>query len=154
MSRGEREKKIIFFNSFYFLIFLSIFLLDQLIKRVVFSLFLPGESFPIIGKIFSITLVLNRGIAFGLLPNLPLFILILGIILFMWFLFVSRNGRIKKLTISLVGAGALSNLCDRLRFGYVIDYLDFHIWPVFNLADSSITIGIFLFFWKILRTAR
>ena len=152
MSGQERKREIRIKNFFYFLIFFSIFLLDQSIKRIVSFFFLPGEGFPIIKKIFHITLVFNKGIAFGLFPNIPLPFLILGIIIFIWFIFSSSESLVKeKLSLSLIGAGTLSNLLDRLRFGYVIDYLDFRIWPVFNLGDTAITIGMGLFLWGFFR---
>lgn len=153
-SNREREKKIISYELFYTVIFSGIFLLDQFIKRLVCLYFLPGKGFPIIKNFFHITLVFNRGIAFGLFSNIPIFFLILATIFFIGILlFPDRNFFHKnKLAIYFIGTGALSNLLDRIRFGYVIDYLDFRIWPVFNLADASITLGVILFSWKIIKS--
>ncbi|MFN7169872.1 MAG: signal peptidase II [Candidatus Omnitrophota bacterium] len=152
MSKQTGEIKTDSQRVFYLLLSLAIFLVDQLIKYLLSLFFLPGEGFPIINKIFHITLVFNKGIAFGLFPNLPLSILVIGIAVFMFFLFI-QNGfnKLRKLAFSLIGAGALSNFFDRIKWGYVIDYLDFRIWPVFNLADSSITIGIALLFWGLIK---
>ena len=55
-----------------------------------------------------------------------------------------------KYGVTMILAGAVGNLVDRLRFGYVIDFLDFHVWPVFNLADSALTIGSLLLSWELL----
>lgn len=61
------------------------------------------------------------------------------------------NG-VYSISLSFILAGALGNLIDRLRLGYVIDFLDFRIWPIFNVADSAITIGAILLGWSILIT--
>lgn len=138
---------------FYSLISLAVFFIDQLIKQKVSLLFSPGEGFPVIRNIFHITLVFNKGIAFGLFQNIPLFFLISAVIVFLFSLF--RYNRPftgeKKLAVSLISAGILSNLLDRMRLGYVVDYLDFRIWPVFNIGDASLTIGMGLLVWGVLR---
>ena len=64
---------------------------------------------------------------------------------------ISCKGRSTQVFLSLILAGAIGNLIDRVRFGYVIDFLDFRIWPVFNIADSAITIGTILLALQILR---
>ncbi|MCM8784340.1 MAG: signal peptidase II [Candidatus Omnitrophica bacterium] len=150
MSEQKGERKVTPQLVFYFLLFLGVFFVDQLLKKSVSSFFLPGEGFPVIKNIFHITLVFNKGIAFGMFQNIPLFFLIILILISIFsFLKYRPYTRGKKLAISLISAGTLSNLLDRIRFGYVVDYLDFRIWPVFNLADASITLGIVLFIWKI-----
>lgn len=60
-----------------------------------------------------------------------------------------RNSRIFKISLSLILGGAIGNLIDRARLGFVIDFLDFRIWPVFNLADSAITIAAILLTWEL-----
>ena len=70
-------------------------------------------------------------------------------------IFNLKAGRRNKITLdnlalSLICAGGIGNLIDRLVYGYVIDFLDFRIWPVFNLADSAITVGAVLLCWSIL----
>ncbi|MCM8765285.1 MAG: signal peptidase II [Candidatus Omnitrophica bacterium] len=152
MSKQTGERKINPQLVFYLLLALSIFLVDQLIKQSLALSFLPGQGFPIVKKIFHITLVFNRGIAFGLFPNFPLPFLIIGIVTFVLFFFI-QNGLNKgsKLAISLISAGTLSNFFDRVRFGYVIDYLDFRIWPVFNLADVAISLSIILLLWQLIK---
>ena len=57
----------------------------------------------------------------------------------------------RQLPLALILAGALGNLIDRIRLGYVVDFLDFRIWPVFNVADSAITIGVALLIWQIFK---
>jgi signal peptidase II len=125
--------------------------LDQVSKYLISSLIIPGDSIPIIKNIFHITLVHNTGIAFGMFKNqVAIFILVssIAIILILYNLFQhKRNGGLHKLELNalcLILGGAIGNLIDRVMFGYVIDFLDFRIWPVFNIADSAITIGIII----------
>ncbi len=140
-----------------FIIVLSVLSLDQLSKFLIAKNLFLHQSVPVISGIFHITLVRNRGAAFGMLKNqIYLFILtsIAAIILIFLNLKEQRGKRfdIYSLSLSLILAGALGNLIDRLRFGCVIDFLDFRIWPVFNVADSAITIGAVLLGWSILKT--
>ncbi|MBL7151520.1 MAG: signal peptidase II [Candidatus Omnitrophica bacterium] len=138
-----------------FIIVLIILSLDQLTKHVLNINFAPGESLPVIKNIFYLTLVHNRGGAFGILKNQThLFILtsVFAIVLICYSL--KEHGRQKisvyVLSLAFILAGAIGNLIDRVFFGYVIDFLDFRIWPVFNLADSAITIGAVMLGWAIL----
>jgi len=126
----------------------SIVLLDRITKLFFISIFSVGESIPVIHNILHFTLVHNTGIAFGLFKNQGiLFVIVsmLAILFFAWFLYSRRQEEdFSKLSIfafSLIIGGALGNLIDRLQFGFVIDFIDFRIWPVFNIADSAITIG-------------
>ncbi len=140
-----------------FIIVLSVLSLDQLSKFLIAKNLFLHQSVPVISGIFHITLVRNRGAAFRMLKNqIYLFILtsIAAIILIFLNLKEQRGKRfdIYSLSLSLILAGALGNLIDRLRFGCVIDFLDFRIWPVFNVADSAITIGAVLLGWSILKT--
>ena len=141
---------------FYILMAGCLFSLDQFIKHFVSGRFLPGEGVKILENVFHITLVHNTGIAFGLLRNkynLSFMFFVLGLILCALILLHGKNhSRIGKISLSLIISGALSNLFDRLRLGYIIDYLDFRIWPVFNIADASITIGVFLVIWEIYKS--
>jgi len=107
-----------------------------------------GESIPIINRVFHITYIQNPGSAFGLLKfSNKTFIIIGLIIILVGIFFLLRLAKSHKLVffsfILLLG-GSLGNLIDRLRVGSVIDFLDFRIWPIFNVADSSLNIGIFL----------
>lgn len=131
-----------------------IVLLDQLSKYFVSASLELHESIPVISGIFHITLVHNRGAAFGLLKNQTyLFVLTALTAIPLLIVQVRRHTRVSAYTVglSLILAGAIGNLIDRLRFGYVLDFLDFRIWPVFNIADSAITIGACLAVWVTLR---
>ena len=138
-----------------FIIVLATLSLDQLSKFLITKNLFQNQSIPIIKGIFHITLVHNRGAAFGILKNqIPLFIItsLFAIILIYFNLKKNRQSKSYSIALSLILAGALGNLVDRLFFGYVIDFLDFRIWPVFNVADSAITIGAILLGWSMLIT--
>ena len=129
--------------------------LDQLSKHLAAKNLILNRSVPIIKGIFHLTLIHNRGAAFGILKNqAPLFIFIslFAIILIYFNLKKSRNKEniVFNISLALILGGALGNLIDRLFLGYVIDFLDFRIWPVFNVADSAITIGAILLGWSML----
>ena len=126
------------------------------ISKIFFSNTLSlGESIPIVRNIFYITLVRNTGIAFGLFRNQWVVSVIIPVILLaliaysIYYYKKSKDvSRIYVIAVSLILSGAIGNLIDRMMFGYVIDFIDFRIWPVFNLADSAITIGTLLILFK------
>ena len=114
-----------------------------------------GESIPVIRNIFHFTLVHNTGIAFGLFKNQGIVFIIvpiIAIILIAFNIYYYRNndyvGRAYLIGFSLILAGAIGNLIDRILFGHVIDFIDLRVWPVFNTADSAITIGTIIILFK------
>lgn len=135
------------------IIVLTILSLDQLTKFLVTRNLPLNQSFPVIKGIFHISLIHNRGAAFGILKNqTPLFITAsIFAIIFIFLNLKNKNKRLHSFSLGLILAGALGNLIDRLFLGHVIDFLDFRIWPVFNVADSAITIGAILLGWSILK---
>ncbi|MBN2097892.1 MAG: signal peptidase II [Candidatus Omnitrophica bacterium] len=129
---------------------------DQFSKFLILSNLKPGESVPIIKNIFHISYVCNRGMAFGMFSGAKLLficsgLLAVAIILFIFYKRLLRQSKSIQVFLLMILSGAVGNLIDRLRFGYVIDFLDFRIWPVFNIADASITIGTALLILQILR---
>ncbi len=135
----------------YIIMFLII-ILDQVIKNIILNNFYFGQSLAVINNIFHITYVQNTGAAFGILKNHSLFFIIITIVIISAIIFMlhkSFKGNIYlNIYFGLILGGAMGNLIDRIRLGYVVDYLDFRIWPVFNLADSFIVIGsIFIMFY-------
>ena len=127
--------------------------LDQLTKLLVTKSLSFNQSIPLLKGVLHLTLIHNRGAAFGILKNqVPLFIVtsIFAIILIYLNLKDKNQGKLYSVSLSLILAGALGNLIDRIFRGYVIDFLDFRIWPVFNVADSAITIGVILLGYSIL----
>ncbi len=139
-------------------IVLSILITDQLSKFIILKNLYPGESLPIIKNIFHLSFVCNKGVAFGMFSNSnPAWILVFYVcVIAIVFIFSShkkifRQSKSGQVFLSLILAGAVGNLIDRVRFGFVIDFLDFRIWPVFNIADASITIGTVLLCLQILK---
>lgn len=140
-------------------IVIFILFIDQLSKFIVSNTLLLNQPNPVIKSVFAITLVHNRGAAFGMMKGQTILFIatsICAIILIYRSLKINKHGAtsLNSVALALILAGALGNLIDRLFFGYVIDFFDFHIWPVFNIADSSITIGAVLFGWHILSSER
>lgn len=127
-------------------LFALILAVDQLTKYAISTVFLPGESLPVVPHIFHITYVLNPGAAFGMLPQARWFFILAAAALILAFLVYHR--RLKKEPAAFyygcvaMLAGAVGNLVDRIRQGLVIDFFDFCIWPVFNVADIAIVLGV------------
>ena len=127
---------------------IAIVLLDRLTKNF-FSGFLDlNESFAVIPNIFHFTLVHNTGIAFGFFKDCGAVFIIIPVILtglLVYNVYYYRHSpylsRTYIMAFSLILGGAIGNLIDRIFIGYVIDFIDFRVWPVFNVADSAITIG-------------
>lgn len=139
-----------------FVITIIIVFLDQLSKFFIAKSLFLNQSVAVIKGVFYLTLIHNRGAAFGILKNqLPLFIFtsLFAIVLIFINLKKDAHKKLSVYTVSLcfIFAGALGNLIDRLCLGYVVDFLDFRVWPVFNVADSAITIGAILLGWSIIR---
>lgn len=136
-----------------FIIISSVILLDQATKFLASRFLQINNSVPLIKNFFHLTLVHNRGAAFGMFQNqLFMFLLIsvFAITLIICSLRDKKNSLIFQVSLSLILGGAIGNLIDRARFGFVIDFLDLRVWPVFNLADSVITIAALLLSWELL----
>lgn len=121
---------------------------DQLTKALVSMRFAPGESLPLLPPMLSLTHVQNTGAAFGLFKGQQVLFIGLSLIVMGWLAWELRANRsmapIVQWGSALILGGAAGNVIDRLRHGYVTDFIDLHVWPVFNLGDSAITIGVTL----------
>ncbi|MFY9402888.1 MAG: signal peptidase II [Candidatus Omnitrophota bacterium] len=138
--------------SVVFLVLLS----DQLTKFFITRNLTLNESIPLIKGVLILTLVHNRGAAFGIFKGqfyLFIFISVATVIIIYFILRKSKEGVAFSLSLSMILGGALGNLIDRLTLGYVVDFLDFHFWPVFNIADSAITIGAIILGWLLFKPA-
>lgn len=129
-----------------FVLFALILAADQLTKYAISANFLPGESLPVVPHIFHITYVLNPGAAFGMLPQARWFFVLSAVALFIAFMAYHRQLKRQPAAfyygcVAML-AGAVGNLIDRIRQGLVIDFFDFRIWPVFNVADVAIVLGV------------
>lgn len=129
-------------------------LADQAIKFLVVSLMELGESIPVFSGIFHITYIENPGAAFGLFANQRLVFIVAGILVIAASCLMYRRLMSEKAIIrwgvALLLGGAVGNLIDRLRIGGVIDFLDFRIWPVFNIADIGICVGVALLMYALI----
>ena len=133
-------------------VWIGILVVDQVSKVWIERSLLPGCGMQILPGFFSLTRVHNTGVAFGMAQgnNLLTGVLALGIlILSVW---VVRGWDWEKrwvqVVAGLIAGGAVGNLIDRMRLGYVLDFVDFHYgrwsWPAFNIADSAISVGVTL----------
>ena len=129
---------------------LAVAFLDQLTKFVVQQEMALHESIPVIPGFFHITYILNKGAAFGILEDQQWLILIFALILFLLY-GIFRKKMPKHPVVSggtgLLLGGALGNAVDRTFAGAVTDFFDFRIWPVFNVADIGIVVGVALLLW-------
>ena len=136
---------------------------DQITKALILINLPLHESIPVIEGIFNITHILNPGGAFGLMSEMSavfrtivfLFISSLAVGLIFYFYIKTPHGyTFLAIGFALIFGGAIGNLIDRVRFGMVVDFLDFYIgkyhWPAFNIADSAITVGIVIFVYHLL----
>jgi signal peptidase II len=149
-------------------LFLTILLagvvLDQITKLLVLRSLDLGEQVPVIEGFFNLVLIYNRGAAFGLFANLsPEFAwiffmittsLVLGVVAYLWWR-LPEDQTLAAVGFSLIFAGAVGNLIDRVRLGEVVDFLDFHVgryhWPAFNVADSLVCLGAGFLLWFVFR---
>ena len=135
-----------------------IFLLDQFSKWAMLELLhLKSQSYEIT-SFFNLVLVWNTGVSFGMFAGngtvkaliLVIVAAVIVVVLLQWLR--RSSGRLMPFGIGLVIGGAIGNIIDRLRFGAVVDFLDFHLgdwhWPAFNVADSAICVGVVLLCWQ------
>jgi signal peptidase II len=143
---------------------LLVVVLDQVSKWLVVCHLDVYEVRSVIPGLFNLVLVKNKGMAFGIFSQtrsgFPYYFLLAATIgaiavILLFFCWTKRNQRWLTAGLSVILGGALGNLIDRVRLGYVIDFLDFYVkdyhWPAFNVADSAVTVGTFWLFISILR---
>ena len=137
----------------------AVIALDQWTKGLARAYLLEREtglprSIPLLGDYIRLTYVQNRGAAFGLLQDQTAFFILVGFIVIA--VIIASYRQIKEpgwslnICLGLQMGGALGNLADRIRYGYVVDFFDLTFWPVFNVADSAICIGVALLSWNLL----
>lgn len=132
----------------------AIVFFDQLTKLIADSHLPFGIETPVVGRIVYLTAVHNRGGAFGVLQSCIWPLVLVAIAVIGYIIVLSHRqtmiSRLVGVALAFQLGGALGNLIDRLRFGYVIDFIDFRFWPVFNLADMAITSGVLLLAYHLL----
>jgi signal peptidase II len=138
-------------------------LADQVSKAFILKLLPYHQSTTIIKGFFDITHIRNPGGAFGLMANMSpivrtvIFLFISSLAVGLIFYFYKKTPSSQSFlatAFALIFGGAIGNLIDRVRFGNVVDFLDIYLgnfhWPAFNIADSAITVGIFIFLFHLL----
>ncbi|AOY77381.1 signal peptidase II [Clostridium formicaceticum] len=138
-----------------YIISFVVFLLDQISKILVLKYLKDVGEIPIINNVLHFTYVENRGAAFGVLQGQRWFFILITILIIGFIIvYFRKNKHYPKpmmLGLSLIVGGALGNLVDRVLYNFVVDFIDFRIWPVFNIADSAIVIGQILVIYVILK---
>ena len=138
----------------------AILVLDQASKDLAASHLLLGQPVPILGDFVRLTLVHNTGAAFGLFPGsrLPFILISILAIAVVLYLFARDAYRslVNRVLLGCILGGAVGNLVDRIRWGRVVDFIDVGAgsirWPVFNVADSAVTLGVILLAWNLARS--
>jgi signal peptidase II len=125
---------------------LAVIALDQFTKHVVSTDFAPGESRIFVPHVLWWTYVQNHTGAFGLFGSQPVLLigLALAVLGIFWYAFRDQAGNsgLVQIAFGAIAGGAFGNIIDRVRLGYVVDFADLRWWPVFNVADSCISIGV------------
>lgn len=141
-------------NLKYFFSIILLIIIDQFTKYIVATNMELGQSIEIIKGIFSFTYIHNSGAAFGMMQGKSVILLLFPILLIIFFYYnlIKSEKLLSKISLSLIISGAIGNLIDRIRYGYVVDMIDFYsIWRyIFNVADMYVVVGSFLLMIKIL----
>lgn len=130
------------------IIIISAIAADRVSKVICRQYLRPLGSIPVIKGVFHLTYVENTGAAFGMLQGNTWFLILTSVLVsavvayLIWK--IKPENRYVKISLALILGGALGNLVDRVLLGYVVDFLDFRIWPVFNIADSCVVVGAIL----------
>ena len=146
MRESDKQKKLAFILAFFVL------LSDQLSKYVVVKCLDIGDSVSVL-SFFNITRVANKGISFGMLSNViqPIVLVLISLLIVFGVFIWTKKNMSYILPSCLIISGAIGNIIDRVIDKAVIDFLDFHIygyhWPAFNIADTSIVIGVCILFF-------
>ena len=143
------KKKIIIYSAL-------IFLIDQISKFILDKVLVLGKSIKIFDKFLYITKVYNDGVSYSMLTGKRFFIILISIIILIFlclYMKKFKNNKRNIIAFSCIYGGLIGNLIDRIFHGYVIDFIDFYIfnynYPIFNIADASICIGVCLLIYSI-----
>lgn len=128
----------------------AVLALDQATKEIVRTFLDRGESWPSADWPVRIRYVTNTGAAFGILQDQTAFLIVTTIIglaaIFLYYRYPPFHHLLVPVAIGMMLGGAVGNLLDRVRLGRVTDFIDFPSWPAFNVADSSIVVGLAVLF--------
>lgn len=122
-----------------------VFVADRVTKALAVQGLSLGESLPVIEDVLHLTYVQNTGAAFGILRGRFLFFVVANAVLFAgilwWHYFSGEAHLMSRPAAGMILGGALGNLVDRMAWGYVVDFIDLRVWPVFNVADIGLVVG-------------
>ncbi len=122
----------------------SVLVADQATKLLAVELLQSRHSVPMLGRYVSLTWATNTGGAFGVLPQATGVLVVVAVAVVLALVLLAHRlveTRLMAAAVACLLGGALGNLIDRLRVGHVIDFIDLHFWPIFNVADIAITVG-------------
>lgn len=144
--------------ALYILAIVTLVTADQFSKYLIVKNINETVSIELIQNFFNLTNIKNYGAGFSILQNQRIFLIVvslLAVVFVSYLLFKSKsNESFNRICYLLIIGGAIGNLFDRIRFGYVVDFLDFNIFgydfPVFNIADSFLTIGCILLIFSVI----
>ena len=143
----------------YYVVALIVVVIDQVTKYMIVKTMELSETIPLIEGVFHITSHRNRGAAFGILQDARWFFIVITVIVvaaIVWYMPRIRGQKVSLWGFTLILGGAVGNFIDRLLKGEVVDFLDFRLihFPIFNVADSCIVIGVGLLLLDTLRGAK
>ncbi len=145
-SRRAATMRLLFFAALSLLVVAADQWTKQLARELLFRE--GARSIPVFGSVVRLTYVENRGAAFGLLQNQTAFFVLVAlvviVVIMLSFRFMANPSLLLITALGLQMGGAIGNLIDRVTTGYVVDFIDLSFWPVFNLADSAICVGVAL----------
>jgi signal peptidase II len=139
--------------SLFLMLSAIIVLIDQLLKKLVENKLGIGESIVLLKNVFAITLNHNSGMAFGLFSgqytfSLWIALIVVGLVVYYY---DETENNVQRTSLILILGGTIGNFIDRISYGYVIDYVQVSSFPIFNLADAALCIGVALLiigYWK------
>ena len=144
----KKQKKV---NYYFFILSFILVAIDQASKFYIRSIFILGDSIPLFGNFFRFTYLQNTGVSFGLFKGNNMFFVVLSIIALAYFIYLFATEKEFQVQYSLVIAGVIGNVIDRIHLGYVVDFIDIGSYPVFNVADSCISIGVMWIIFLLIR---
>ena len=133
----------------YYLIIIAIIAADQLVKHIVATSMVLGQSIPVAGGLFNITYIQNSGAAFSFLESHSMLIIVVtSVLIAVGLVYVTRHLHDRKkffmISLAIIIGGGSGNLIDRIVNGQVTDFIDFKVWPIFNVADICVCVGCIL----------
>lgn len=146
-SRGRRP-------ALFYAVALLVFLLDQSTKLLAVRHLEIGRPVPVLGPVLSLNLRENTGAAWGLLAQHSFWLAVIGVAMVIALVVAGlRAGQMPasmRVALPVLLGGAMGNVADRVGRGAVIDFLDFHVWPVFNIADTAIVVSAILICYSLI----